>query len=118
MLPLLAEIRGESVKKSSGKTLSEQRAEKAQEWVNTEIEKLLSIMHEVGLGKSEHFKSKADIQSLRIEYFSNTKVQTTFGDLFRVYQHVSVSCHFYCSYLIVSVTSRSEIKPLFCTLRN
>eukprot|EP00511_Aplanochytrium_stocchinoi_P009428 CAMPEP_0204869530 /NCGR_PEP_ID=MMETSP1348-20121228/30015_1 /ASSEMBLY_ACC=CAM_ASM_000700 /TAXON_ID=215587 /ORGANISM="Aplanochytrium stocchinoi, Strain GSBS06" /LENGTH=55 /DNA_ID=CAMNT_0052022939 /DNA_START=44 /DNA_END=208 /DNA_ORIENTATION=- len=38
-------------------TLSELRAAQAQKWVDGEIEKLLSIMHEVGIGNGSKFRS-------------------------------------------------------------
>mmetsp|Transcript_18540 Transcript_18540/g.22781 ORF Transcript_18540/g.22781 Transcript_18540/m.22781 type:complete len:105 (+) Transcript_18540:97-411(+) len=70
-------------------TLSELRAAQAQKWVDGEIEKLLSIMHEVGIGNGSKFRSKQDVENLRIRKFSKTKLHTTFGELFDVYHHVS-----------------------------
>mmetsp|Transcript_18541 Transcript_18541/g.22783 ORF Transcript_18541/g.22783 Transcript_18541/m.22783 type:complete len:453 (+) Transcript_18541:97-1455(+) len=72
-------------------TLSELRAAQAQKWVDGEIEKLLSIMHEVGIGNGSKFRSKQDVENLRIRKFSKTKLHTTFGELFDVYHHVSDS---------------------------
>lgn len=72
-------------------TLSELRAKKAQAWIDKEILKLLLILHEIGVGKVENFQSKGDIESAKIAQYSSREVQTNFGTLFQVYQHVSVS---------------------------